>query len=180
MTLSEGSGTRRGDAAREAPPARTSEAVLQLAKMPRAWGLQQHGASTTPSGAPAARCKTASSQKEQGGGNPPWGPSWQTLGPPPQRFHLTTFPPCPTRLCPQRCLGQGAQPKRPHAHLPITRQRHGHTVTVLIAGSGPPSRVLIVGPHRGSPSLCTALCCRQPRASTLQESARAGTIKRSI
>lgn len=117
--------------------------------MPRAWGLQQHGASTTPSGAPAARCKTASSQKEQGGGNPPWGPSWQTLGPPPQRFHLTTFPPCPTRLCPQRCLhGAGGSAKT------TTRSPAHHTAATRPHCDGPHrwEWAPIEGPHRGSPS----------------------------
>lgn len=70
MTLSEGSGTRRGDAAREAPPARTSAAVLQLAKMPRAWGLQQHGATTTPQWGSSSSLQNCQQPKRAGWGKP--------------------------------------------------------------------------------------------------------------
>lgn len=163
------------------PPHAPRRLCCSWQKCPGHGGSSSTGPAPPPAGLQQLAAKLPAAKKSRVGETHPGVPAGRPWGPLPSgstspRSHRV--PPVCARSA--ACTGQGAQPKRPHAHLPITRQRHGHTVTVLIAGSGPPSRVLIVGPHRGSPSLCTALCCRQPRASTLQESARAGTIKRSI
>lgn len=163
MTLSEGSGTRRGDAAREAPPARTSATVLQLAKIPQAWGLQQHGATTTPQRGSSSSLQNCQQPKRAGWGKPSarlcletpplalLGSQLADLGAP-----SPAVPPhhVPTHLCPQRCLhGAGGLGQNNHT---LTCPSHGSdtaTLGVLIAGSGPPSWVPIMHPHP-----CAWLC----------------------